>query len=314
MSDSTESPKTSKTSKKRVSKRGQNVQPSELNSSAHDGADYNCACVGHITTINAKLDKILSSLDSLESRLTGLEVKLHEVVAKTQTRHSETEDLKSAMSEVENWRKTILPHINRRHDAYEEISVLKNQIDDLQNRSRRNNIILYGIPEGSEGDQQCENFMSDFIADHMQLDGGRDIKIGRAHRTPGRRPTASSSSRPRTIHCKLLRSGDREYILRNASKCLRNKTFKKSKVFITDDVTERVRHARKRLRENELQEIRNDDRVHFAYIPFSLPPVIKFKLHTGAFKTHRPGDEISLRVAQPNHSTAEYSMYLTPLH
>ncbi len=127
----------------------------------------------------------------------------------------------------------------------------------------------------------------------MQLDGGRDIEIERAHRTPGRRPTASFSSRPRPMHCKLLRSGNREYILKNASKCIRNQTFKKSKVFITDDVTERVRHVRKRLRENEPQEIRNADRVHFAYIPFSIQPVHTFKLHTGAFKTHRPGDEIS---------------------
>ena len=251
MSDSTESPNSSKAaSKKRTSKRCQNLQPSEHESTQPEqaGAKCNCACTGHITTettIN-KLDKIIASLDSMDSRLTGLEVQLHEVTAKVKIQTAELEDLKPAMSDIETWRKTIVLYINQRHDYnYSEVSVLKNHIDDLQNHSQRNNIIVYGIPVGSENGQKCENFMSAFFTQHMQLDGGQDIEIKRAHRTPGHRSPASSSSRPRPIHCRLLRSGDREYILKNASKTLRNNPYNKSKIFITDDVTELIRYASK---------------------------------------------------------------------
>ena len=179
---------------------------------------------------------------------------------------------------------------------YSEIAKLKNQNEDLQNRSRRNNIILHGIPEGAEGSQKCEEFVSSLIINHMKLQDGEAIEIERAHRTPGRKPanpaTVSGPSRPRPIHCKLLRFGDREFILKNAAKSLRNNPYKNSNIFITDDVTERIRNFRKQLRENELQTIRRDHRVHFAYIPWSIPPMIKYKLHTGAFKTYRCGEAI----------------------
>ena len=144
------------------------------------------------------------------------------------------------------------------------------------------------------GDRTCEEYVSDFLSNHMTLGGAEDVDIERAHRSPAHgvahrgssTPARTSRQKPRPIHCKLLRYGDRQLILRNAAKLLKGNKFNGSNIYISDDVTTRVRDFRKRLREENLPGLRRDERVQFAYIPWSVPPLIRYKLHTGEFKTY----------------------------
>ena len=146
----------------------------------------------------------------------------------------------------------------------------------------------------AEGDKTCEEFVSDFLTNHMKLEGVAGVEIERAYRTPAYKHTTQASStqpgttrqKPRPIHCKLLRYGDRQHILRNAAKHLKGNKFNGSTIYISDDVTANVRDSRKRLREENLPGLRRDQRVQFAYIPWSIPPLIRYKLHTGEFKTY----------------------------
>ena len=130
----------------------------------------------------------------------------------------------------------------------------------------------------------------------MKLEDGHDIEIERAHRTPGRRPASPyqgndpKKARPRPIHCRLLRFTDRQHILKQAPSALRNNPYKGSHIFISDDVTSNIRNARKQLRENHLPGIHHDARAQFAFIPWSVPAVITYKLHSGTFKSFRLGD------------------------
>ena len=176
------------------------------------------------------------------------------------------------------------------------VACLESSIEDLQNRSRRCNVVLHNIPEGSEGDLPWEEFVSKFLTDHMKLESGIDIEIDKAHRTGQRRWDSRSSegdhqygrhgsTRSRPIHVKLLRYADKVTILRNASKQLKNNPFKGSLIFSSDDVTNRVRQQRKLLREKHLPGLRKDTRIKFAYIPWSVPAVIRYQLVSGEFKT-----------------------------
>lgn len=227
----------------------------------------------------------------MEKRISNLESKLDDMDTQVSTQQNEITDLKSAVEfnskDIQSLKKRL---VNQSDAASHDTSKLKDKIDDLENRSRRNNLIFHGIPEGSEEGHSCEEFLSDFLATHMKIDDGGDIELERAHRTPSQpqsRPggTNSRPTRPRPIHCKFLRYNDRQYILKNAAKLLRNNKYRGSSVYISDDVTRTIRDGRKQLRENQLQSIRQDERVNFAFIPWTIPPVIRYKLHSGAFKS-----------------------------
>ena len=252
-----------------------------------------CSCKDAVMSLHKKLDKILQSLESIDNRVTNLEVKLDDTKTQVSIQGKEIDDLKVAVSMMERNQRDTTALINSKADTqYKVTSRLEDQIDDLQNRSRRNNIVIHGVPEGSEGSKSCEEFVSDLLTNHMKLDGAENIEIERAHRSPGRMQplNAASASRPRLIHCRLLRYTDCQYVIKNASKCLRNNKFKGNNIFISDDVTQRIRASRKDLRLRYLPSIRRDERVQFAFIPMSIPPVITYKLHTGQFKTFRHGD------------------------
>ena len=55
------------------------------------------------------------------------------------------------------------------------------KIDDLENQSKKNNVVFRNIPEGAEDGSTCEGIIQDILVDHMNLE--RDIEIMRAHRT-----------------------------------------------------------------------------------------------------------------------------------
>ena len=55
--------------------------------------------------------------------------------------------------------------------------------DDLENRSKRNNLVLWNVPEGEESGRGCIRLLEDIIVNHMKLKDTEDIVIERAHRS-----------------------------------------------------------------------------------------------------------------------------------
>jgi len=51
----------------------------------------------------------------------------------------------------------------------DKLKNLEREVEDLRNRSRRNNLIFYNIPERAE-DQDCAAFIKGFISIHMGLE------------------------------------------------------------------------------------------------------------------------------------------------
>ena len=248
-----------------------------------------CNCRDAILEINQKLDKILTSLASMGSRMTDLEVKIFQITSNVSFNSQSISELKDAVQMSDDCCLTLTRLINNRAGANNtDISKLDDRIDDLENRSSRNNIVIHGVPEKSEGNRTCEDIVSDFITSDMKLEGGSEIEVERAHHTPGRWPSSPSNSqrsRPQPIHCMLRRYTDRQLIIKNPAGCLKNNPFKQSKIFISDDVTAKTRGARNRLRQDHLPGIWSDHRVSFAYIPMSLPPIISYKLTSGQFRS-----------------------------
>ena len=97
-------------------------------------------------------------------------------------------------------------------------------MEDLRNRSRRNNLVFYNIPERAEG-QDCAAFIKEFINTHMGLEAlCGDVEIERAHRTPTKVP-GNNSKKPRPVHVAFLRYTDKVKILSNAAARLKDNPY-----------------------------------------------------------------------------------------
>ncbi|XP_049266808.1 uncharacterized protein LOC125756318 [Rhipicephalus sanguineus] len=109
------------------------------------------------------------------------------------------------------------------------------KVDDLENRSRRNNLIIYGVKEAVEEDQPClEQIVSkEIFQDLLNI---RDVPFQRIHRIG--KPSANKC---RPVIIKLLDGRDKGKILKNCRK-LRNSEFS-----ICEDFSPRVQQIRKKL-------------------------------------------------------------------
>lgn len=117
----------------------------------------------------------------------------------------------------------------------QSLSAMENRLDDLENRSRRSNLILYGIPEnGKENDRDLAEMVNeDVIKKVLELE---PVAIERIHRLG--RPSANKA---RPIILKLLDFREKTTILKNCYK------LKGLKIAVGEDFTPRVRDIRKKL-------------------------------------------------------------------
>ena len=90
---------------------------------------------------------------------------------------------------------------------------MRAKVVDLESRSRRNNIRLYGVPEEKEGRSVIE-FVNKLFKRHLALLEGLDLRVQRAHRALIPRPAAASS--PRSIIVNFLEFHVKRLVLRKA--------------------------------------------------------------------------------------------------
>ena len=96
------------------------------------------------------LDKINNQLSTRKSNVTELEKGLNAV-------NDDVAEMKESM---------------KRKADLKQLEDPEREVEDLRNRSRRNNLVFYNIPEKSEGDN-CVAFIQGFIASHMGEDSGK---------------------------------------------------------------------------------------------------------------------------------------------
>uniref|UniRef100_H3B249 L1 transposable element RRM domain-containing protein n=1 Tax=Latimeria chalumnae TaxID=7897 RepID=H3B249_LATCH len=115
------------------------------------------------------------------------------------------------------------------------------RVDDLENRSRHNNICFMGLPEGVENGRPID-FLKKNLPVLLDLPEGEDLEIERAHRSLAPKP--KTNQRPRPIIMRLLRFQTRELILRRA----REKqivTWENHRLAFFQDLSKEVQQKRK---------------------------------------------------------------------
>lgn len=158
------------------------------------------------------IEVILNTVQRLEQKLDScvLEIKI----------------LKEKVKVVEDENKQLLDVTKR----------LEQHIDKLENQSRRNNIILYGVEEiVNENWDKTEEMLINVIHEKLGIDL-RDNQIERAHRLG----YAKNMKRP--IIAKLTNYKTKEAIIRNA------KLLKNSTLAISEDFSKKIIQERSRLK------------------------------------------------------------------
>uniref|UniRef100_H3AK80 L1 transposable element RRM domain-containing protein n=1 Tax=Latimeria chalumnae TaxID=7897 RepID=H3AK80_LATCH len=117
---------------------------------------------------------------------------------------------------IGNMEDSVLSLENTVLQLQEAIVKLQGKTDDLENRSRRCNLRLVGLPEGEEGKDPA-SFLESWLPKLLNLpELINNLEVERAHRTYA--PRERNTDKPHMLLFKLLRYGDKESILRQARK------------------------------------------------------------------------------------------------
>lgn len=130
---------------------------------------------------------------------------------------------------------------------------LQNKIDDLENRSRRSNLIIYGLPEATgETPLTLERTVNkDVIEGPLEL---KAVAIERVHRIGKAEP-----NKIRPVIFKLLDSRDKYTILKRGYK------LKDTQLSIAEDFSKRVRDIRRKLWNSAKVNRQNNEKVSLVF-------------------------------------------------
>ena len=154
---------------------------------------------------------------------------------------------------------------------------LSQKLDDLENRSRRNNLVFYGIPEKADlPTLSIMNEVFDFVGIQQ-----KDLGIERCHRTPSHTTSSRQEleNKPRMIHICFASFQMKEVVRQECVKKFRSTNFNGKKLFVSDDYSKKVLQQRKN-KKDEFQRLKNEGKKPF----YIFPARLAFK--DGAGKLH----------------------------
>ena len=138
---------------------------------------------------------------------------------------------------------------------YSELSSTMDKLDDLDNRLRRNNIRVVGVPEGQEKDYGgTDSFLQHFIKDKLNIQLAPE-SIQRSHRISIR----GASDQPRPIVARFLYFKEKEQVLKAASK--QKPKISGRNVYLNNDFSNLVVQKRKALYPLMMEKRNNNQRA-----------------------------------------------------
>lgn len=144
---------------------------------------------------------------------------------------------------------------------------MQTKLTDLEARSRRNNIRVYGIPEGAE-DNNVMDFVVKFLESELATPSELDLKIQRCHRALGPRPPREVP--PRSIVINFQEYKTKELVLSSAWK-KKEVYYKGTRVYFDHDYPTEI--VKKRREYAGIRRVLKEKGVRF-----QTPPPAKLKV------------------------------------
>ena len=148
-------------------------------------------------------------------------------------------------------------------DLKEKLKYCDIKIDDLENRSRRNNLIIFNLPEGTEG-HDCAKFVTSLLQTECNINA---TAIQRAHRT-GKISNSRSvaQSKPRPVHVGFSHFVEKEQCRKALLELFKRKKFNDSRLYVSNDYSLKVQRLRKE-KLPELRRLRAEGKEAFMVYP-----------------------------------------------
>ncbi|XP_077498020.1 uncharacterized protein LOC144108724 [Amblyomma americanum] len=187
---------------------------------------------------------VLAELQKLTAGQTQLIAEVQGLKSQLTTTDKTITDLGNRMADLETQYQALLPLRNDIEKMQADtsnvariIQELETRIEDAENRSRRNNLIFYGIPGTTDSETwaESEKLIIDVCRNNLQITV-EPHEIERAHRL-GRH----SQVKNRPIIVKFTSSKSKESLLSNG------RNLKDTVYSVGEDFSHAVRHARKQL-------------------------------------------------------------------
>lgn len=244
-----------------------------------EDSDSNGEASGHSTPTGAMLREMSDAiLKAINDRFDQFEIKFTSL----QSSQNALTVRMDSMDEIAGEHDTRLTLMEKNISKIQrENTLLQAKINDLEGRSRRNNIKIVGIPEGEEKGKPTE-FISALIPKllgeaHFQ----KPLLIDRAHRTQQPKPT--EGARPRTLIARVHFFHEKDMIIRLGRQ--QTLVYNGRRVFIFPDYTAEVMEQRRGFRD-VMQTLREME------VKYSLRFPAKLQLqHNGQLKVFTsPGE------------------------
>lgn len=189
------------------------------------------------------------SMEVLYAEILKLTPKLDAIEGKVQELSSDVKAIQEATGRQDKRIEEAEQRISNLEDGIENVPAMRAQIKELEealteqeNRARRNNIRIFGVPE-SVGTQDIGAFLTNWLPKVLEIQFSPPLDIQRAHRVPSR-ITRSENRTPRPIVAYLLRFTQVQEIL-NKAKALKRITYTGHNIFIAPDYARETAKLRK---------------------------------------------------------------------
>ncbi|KAJ1148561.1 hypothetical protein NDU88_001389 [Pleurodeles waltl] len=161
------------------------------------------------------MDRILQEITTVSRRIEGMDASITSLTLETKSMRVEIASFQSRVTGLEQRMGLVEAQTTMSRDRDQDLLYLRSKLTDMEDRSRRDNIRLHGIPENEEG-VDVQSFLRSALPKLTSLDFDPPIEFQRAHRVGPKR--SGNPSRPRPIIACLLRHNQTRQILQVARK------------------------------------------------------------------------------------------------
>ena len=186
------------------------------------------------------------------------------------------EEAQARIAELEEWQieaKRQLLNMTTQTQGMQE------KMTDLEGRSRRNNIRIFGIPEGTE-ENSASKFLERFLITELELPNDTQLQIQRAHRALAQKPPPDKP--PRSMVVNFLQFEIKEMVLSRAWK--KKVQVGEKRIFFDHDYATEV--AQKRREYMAVKKILKEKGIRFQ------TPLTRMRIHwdSGVKMYDNPGE------------------------
>lgn len=166
----------------------------------------------HVTALPSKAD-LKSLFDNLEESYKKDFETLSQAISSVQAKVQATENTASESEGLSSLERKVSEQDARFASQQSHMVNALLSIDDLENRSHRNNIRVRGLPEATRQDQLAPTIMG-ILNQYLGRDPAAELLLDRVHRTTG--PVPTSQDRPCDVLCRVHYYHLKEEILQKA--------------------------------------------------------------------------------------------------